>query len=160
MGSPLSNEDLLRPTLSGYERAPELYNATGFFLSAFFGGPLGAAIYGGANSHRLTRLQKDLPLLVVVVALCFLLPLVLQDAGWLQGLAVSIGGRVERNYGLIMRAFGLVAYGAIYLMHRRFIRSARVSGAKVIPGWVPGIASIVLGYVANATFVSWLLKHH
>lgn len=160
MGAPLSNEDLLRPTLSDYQRAPELYNSTGFFLSAFFGGPLGAAIYGGANSHRLNRLRTDLPLLVAVVAAGFLLPLVLHDAGWLQALAASIGGSVERNYGLIMRAFGLVSYGAIYLMHRQFFRSARVSGAKGIPGWVPGIAAIVSGFVANATFVSWLLKHH
>ena len=64
----MRNDDLLRPTLSDYQRVPELYNSTGFFLSAFFGGPMGAAIYGGANSHRLNRLHTDLPLLVVVVA--------------------------------------------------------------------------------------------
>jgi hypothetical protein len=156
----LSNEDLLRPTLSGNERVPELYNSTGFFLSSFFGGPLGAAIYGGANSHRLGRLPKDLSTLIAVVAVAFMVPYVLHDAGWLERLAASIGGSVERNYVLMMRALGLAAFGAIYLMHRRFFRSARVSGAREISGWVPGIAAIAAGYVANGAFVSWILKHH
>lgn len=156
----MSNEDLLRPTLSDYERVPELYNSTGFFMSSFFGGPLGAAIYGGANSHRLGRLAKDLPMLMAVVAAAFLLPYMLHEAGWLQRLAESIGGRVARNYEIMMRALGLATYGAIYLMHRRFFRSARVSGAREIPGWVPGLAAVVAGYAANAAFVSWILEHH
>ena len=160
MGASLSNDDLLRPTLSGYQRSPELYNSIGFFLSAFFGGPVGAAIYGGANSHRLGRLSNDLPLLVAVVAAAFLLPLLLHDAGWLPRIAGLFGGSESRNYGLVMRASGLLTFGAIYLMHRRFFRSARVSGAKGIPGWVPGIAAVVAGIAANFAFVSWLLKHH
>ena len=156
----MSNDDLLRPTLSDYQRTPELYNSTGFFMSAFFGGPVGAAIYGGANSHRLGRLSKDLSLLLAVVAAAFLLPCLLQVMGWLPRFASAIGGREVRNYELVMRGFGLLAYGAIYLMHRKFFRSARVSGVKEIPGWVPGIAAVVAGIAANSTFVSWLLKHH
>lgn len=156
----MSNEDLLRPTLSNYERAPSLYNSTGFFLSSFFGGPLGAAIYGGANSHRLGRLSSDLPLLIGVTAVAFMLPYALHEAGWLQGLAASIGGSSTRNYGLIMRALGLATYGAIYIMHRRFFRSAKVSGAREIPGWVPGAGALVAGIAANIAFVSWLIEHH
>lgn len=156
----MRNEDLLRPTLSDYERVPELYNSTGFFLSSFFGGPLGAAIYGGANSHRLGRLAKDMSMLIAVVAVGFLLPYMLLETGWLQRLAESVGGRLARNYEIMMRALGLASCGAIYLMHRRFFRSARVSGAKEIPGWVPGLAAVAAGYAANASFVSWILKHH
>jgi len=156
----LSNDELLRPTLSDYERAPGLYNSTGFFLSSFFGGPLGAAIYGGANSHRLGRLSKDLPLLFGMTAVAFMLPYVLHEAGWLRGLAESFGGSETRNYGLVMRALGLATCGAIYVMHRRFFRSAKVSGAREVSGWVPGIAAVVAGIAANATFVTWLLKHH
>ena len=84
----------------------------------------------------------------------------LHQAGWLQRLAASIGGPAVRNYELFMRALGLLAFGAIYLMHRRFFRSAKVSGAREIPGWVPGIAAVAAGIAANAAFVSWLLKHH
>jgi hypothetical protein len=160
VGATLSNDDLLRPTLSGYQRAPELYNSTGFFFSAFFGGPLGAAIYGAANSQRLGRLSKDLLLIASVMAAAFLAPYLLHEVGWLPRLSTAIGGRVMRNYELVVRAFGLLAYGAIYLMHRRFFRSAQVSGATEIPGWVPGIAAVVAGLAANYAFVSWLLKHH
>jgi hypothetical protein len=160
VGASLSNGDLLRPTLSDYQRPPELYHSTGFFMAAFFGGPVGAAIYGGANSHRLGRLSRDLPLLLVIVAAAFLLMYLFHDMGWLPRLANAIGGAELRNYELVMRAFGLLAYGAIYLLHRRFFRSARVSGAKEAPGWVPGIAAVVTGIAANFAFVSWLLKHH
>jgi hypothetical protein len=160
----LSDEDLLRPTLADYQRlpgrVPGLYNSTGFFLTSFFGGPLGAAIYGGANSRRLGQLPKDLPLLVVVVAAAFLLPYVLHETGWLQGVAASMGGSAARNYGLFMRGLGLLVFGAIYLMHRQFFRSARVSGVTEVKGWVPGIAGLVAGIAANAAFVTWLLKHH
>jgi hypothetical protein len=160
VGTPLSTEDLLRPTLSDHEPAPALYNSTGFFMSSFFGGPLGAAIYGGANSHRLGRLSHDLPKLAALAGAAFLLVYVLEAAGWLEGLAGFIGGNVARNYGLIMRAMGLLTCGAIYLMHRWFFRSAKVTGAKEIAGWVPGIAAVVAGIAANGAFVSWLLKHH
>ena len=156
----MSNEDLLRPTLSDHQPVPELYNSTGFYMSSFFGGPLGAAIYGGANSLRLGRLSKDLPSFMILVGVAYLLPYMLHDAGWLQGLAASIGGRISRNYGLFMRVLGLVTCGAIYLMHRQFFRSARVSGAKENPGWVPGLVAFAAGMAANAAFVSWLLKHH
>ena len=67
-GHGLSNDDLLRPTLSDYRKPPALYNSTGFFLSAFFGGPLGAAMYGTANCHRLGRLSRDLPVIVGITA--------------------------------------------------------------------------------------------
>jgi hypothetical protein len=160
VGPPLSNEDLLRPTLSDHERIPELYNSTGFFMSSFFGGPLGAAMYGAANSQRLGRLASDLPILAALTAAAYLLLYGLQVVGWLDDVAEFIGASAARNYGLIMRAMGLLTCGAIYLMHRRFFRSAKVSGAKEIAGWAPGIAAVVAGHVANGAFVSWLLKHH
>jgi hypothetical protein len=59
-----------------------------------------------------------------------------------------------------MRGLGLLVFGAIYLMHRQFFRSARVSGVTEVKGWVPGIAGLVAGIAANAAFVTWLLKHH
>jgi hypothetical protein len=156
----LDNEDLLRPTLSGIGRSPALYNSAGFFFSAFFGGPLGAVLYGAANSDRLGRLSKDVPMLIVVLAAAFLLPLAAHDWGWLPRLAAFIGGESRRNYELVMRALGLLAFGAIYLMHRQFFRAAKVSGTAEVSGWVPGIAAVVAGIAANSIFVSWLLKHH
>ena len=156
----MSNDDLLRPTLSDTQRVPALYNTTGFFLAAFIGGPLGAAIYGVANSHRLGRLMKDVPILLLIAATAYCVPYVLYQHGWLQQLMTLAGGRETRNYELFLRALGLLSFGAIYLMHRHFFRAAGVAGAKGLPGWVPGIAAVLLGFMANAAFVQWLLKHH
>jgi hypothetical protein len=155
----LSNEDLLRPTLSETSQVA-LYNSSGFFFSAFFGGPIGAAIYGGANSHRLNRLTRDVPTLLLIVAAAYYVPYVLHQHGWLQQLAQMAGGRAARNYGLFLRALGLGAYAAIYLMHRHFFRAAKISNSTELPGWVPGIAAVVIGMFANSAFAGWLLAHH
>src|SRR6478672_6229260 len=80
-GHGLSNGDLLRPTLSDYRKPPALYHPTGFFVSAFFGGPVGAGVYAGANAWRLGRLWRDLPVILCIVAGAFLVMLELQRAG-------------------------------------------------------------------------------
>lgn len=156
----MSNDDLLTPMLSDTQRIPALYNATGFFLSAFFGGPVGAVMYGGANSYRLSRLAKDVPVLFLIVAVAFSIPFVLHQTGSLQKLLALAGGRAARNCELLLRALGLLSYGAIYLMHRNFFRLAAVTGNKALPGWAPGIAAVLSGFFVNAVFVQWLLKHH
>ncbi len=156
----MSNEDLLRPTLSDYRKPPALYHSTGFFVSAFFGGPLGAGVYAGANAWRLGRLSRDLPVIVCIVAGAFLVMLELHRAGAFEILAEWLGDSPTRNLGLITRAFGMASFGAIYFLHRPYYRAARVSGLKPLPGWVPGIAAVALGWVANTAFATWFLAHH
>ena len=158
----MSNEDLLRPTLSDHERVPGLYNSTGFFMSSFFGGPLGAAVYGGANSHRLGRLQKDLPLLIGLVAVAFMLPYVLQEAGWLQGLAESVRrldhAQLRTRHA---RARDWPPTALSTSCTGDFSDRRRVSGAKEVSRLDPGHRRrTAAGVAANAAFVTWLLKHH
>jgi hypothetical protein len=156
----LSDDDLLRPTLSETRPNIALYNSTGFFVSAFFAGPVGAAIYGGANSYRLNRLTKDVPTLLLIVAAAYFVPYVLHEHGWMQPLSTALGGSKSRNYGLFLRALGLATFGMIYLMHRPFFRAAEVAGTDELPGWRPGIAAVLAGMAANYAFLEWLLKHH
>jgi hypothetical protein len=156
----LSNDDLLRPTLSANEAVPSLYHPTGLFLSSFFGGPLGAAIYGIANSLRLKRLSRELPLLLVFAAAGFGLCLALDRSGLLGYLSNLMGGRQLRNYEIFLRALGLMVFGAIYLMHRRFLRAATATGTGFIAGWLPGFVAVVVGAVGNMAFFRWLLAHH
>jgi hypothetical protein len=156
----LSNGDLLRPTLSDYRKPPALYHPTGFFVSAFFGGPVGAGVYAGANAWRLGRLWRDLPVILCIVAGAFLVMLELQRAGALDALAGWLGGSSTRNLGLFMRALGMACFGAIYFLHRAFYRAARVSGLKPLPGWVPGIAAVALGMATNTAFATWFIAHH
>jgi len=156
----LSNDDLLRPTLSAYSRPPALYHTTGFALAAFFGGPVGAAIYSLANTGRLARLRQDAPVIVIVVALALLIPMWLVRAGRFDALA-DLAGMTPRGAGaVLLRGLGLASFGAIYLLHRRFFRAARVSGVKTLPSWPLGIAALVTGWAANAALMGWILKHH
>ena len=155
----MSREDLLRPTLSEYRKPPALYHSTGFFLSAFFGGPVGAGLYASANSFRLARLSRDLPVIVAITAGAFLVLLELDRMRWLARLDSLIGGSEARNLEIYVRAMGIACFGALYLMHRAVFRAARVSGVKPLPGWVPGIVAVLAGYLANVAFVSWI-QHH
>jgi hypothetical protein len=156
----LSSDDLLRPTLSGYRKPPALYGSTGLFLSGFFGGPVGIAVYAGANAYRLGRLTRDLPAIVGITAFAFLVMLEAHRWGWLTLAAQYLGGSLERNFNVIVRAFGIACFGAIYLLHRRFFRAARVTGSALLPGWVPGIAAVAAGIGANIAFSRWILDHH
>lgn len=154
----MADDDLLRPTLSGVRRTPALYSSTGFFLSAFFGGPLGAGVYGAINSHRLGRLQKDLPVSLALVASCFWLLTLAKAEGWLAGLVELLDDREPRALQFALRAAGLFCFAAFYTMHRQYYRAAQVSGAEPLSGWIPGLVALVAGVLANIAFVDWLLK--
>jgi hypothetical protein len=156
----LSNEDLLRPTLSDFTRVPALYHSTGFFLSAFFGGPIGAGLYALANTARLNRLTADGAVILIVAAAAFLSPLEIARQGGLAALGELLGMDPRRTGELLLRVLGLACFGAIYFRQRRFFRAATVAGVKPLPGWVPGIAAVVLGILANRALLGWILKHH
>lgn len=153
----MNREDLLRPTLTGGKDTPALYSSQGFFLSAFFGGPVGAVTYGIANSYRLGRLKEEVFVLLSIGASGLLLFWGLHEAGILAELSDLLGGRERRNLQILMRVVGLLAFGAIYLMHRRFYRAASVSGTEELSGWIPGILSAVVGGLASGAFLRLIL---
>lgn len=152
----MADEDLLRPSLSGADEAPSLYSSTGFFLVAFFAGPAAAGAYGIANSMRLRRWRQDLPLVVAVVAASFWLLLFANRHGGLLAFAELLGDRPARAMQIAVRALGLACFAAIYLMHRRHYRAARVTGVEPVSGWVPGIVAFVIGLLANVALDEFL----
>ena len=137
---------------------PALYTSTGFFLSAFFAGPVGAGLYGVFNSHRLGRLQRDLPVVLLLVAALYFLLAMAYANGWLAGLVDLLNGRLDRAFQFALRVAGLACAGAIYLMHRQYYRASRVSGAQPLPGWIPGLVALAAGVLANIAFIDRLLK--
>lgn len=156
----MADDDLLRPTLSEYRQVPALYSSTAFFLSSFFGGPVGAAFYGLCNSQRLNRLWQDMPVIVAAASAAFFVVFLLQSGGQMPDIAQLIGAGERRALEITLRGLALAVFGAIYLMHRRFFRAARVSGTQPLSSWVPGIASVLLGFWANNAFIGWILAHH
>ena len=156
----MDNDDLLRPTLSGFRPAPALYSSTGFFVSSFFGGPLAAGVYGTFNSYRLNRLSSDLPMYVALVAGAYFLTLVFLNGGQMAAIGDLLGSRPARTLEIVLRAFGLAAFFAIWFMHRRFFRTAQVTGVKSLSGWLPGVVAFGAGFVANRAFFAWIIAHH
>ena len=156
----MSNQDLLRPTLSDYSRPPALYHMTGFALSSFFGGPVGAAIYALFNTARLSRLKQDGAVIFALCAAAVLVTLQLAKGGGLQALADIAGMSQQRTGQLLLRALGLACFGAIYFLHRKFFRAARISGVKPLPSWPLGLGAVACGWLANAAVLAWILKHH
>jgi hypothetical protein len=156
----LSNEDLLRPTLSEYRAPPAIYSSTGFFLSTFFGGPVGTVIYGLCNSHRLGRLRTDLPVFLALGAAAFFMVFLLQQGGQMAGIIDLVGDSPAASFDVTLRVFALGCHFAIYLMHRKFFRAAQVSGVDPLPGWIPGTIALVAGNIANQAFIRWILPHH
>jgi hypothetical protein len=156
----LADDDLLRPTLSGLRHVPALYSSTGFFVSSFFGGPLAAGVYGAFNSYRLNRLAGDLPVHVALVAGAYFLALVFQNGGQMAAIGDLMGSRPARTVEIVLRSFGLLTCFAIWLLHRRFFRTAQVTGTKSLSGWLPGLIAFGAGFGANQAFFAWIMGHH
>jgi hypothetical protein len=113
-----------------------------------------------ANTRRLARLRQDAPVIIIVMALALLVPMMLVRAGQFDAFA-NLAGMTRSTAGeVLLRGLGFACFGAIYLLHRRFFRAARVSGVKTLPSWPVGIAALASGWAANAALVNWILKHH
>ena len=158
----MSNDDLLRPTLTEYRQAPALYDSTGFVLSAFFGGPVGAALYALANITRLSRLSRTTPVVITYGAVALRAGVCWFAGRPSRGTGRFVGMTTATHLRAPLRALGLGCFGAIYFVHRRFFRSARVSGvrgaAELSP--VPALPRWCSGLGGKCTLCCRILKHH
>jgi hypothetical protein len=140
--------DLLQPSLdSEAGRETSIYSTTTGYMSAFFGGPLAAAGIALMNSHRLKRLGTDWPLSLLALALTVGI-LWWEVRGGGQSWLIAHLGR--RGPSLVTSFAGLIAFGVIYAVHRKYYRNMELLGLKAPSGWIPGIAAIVLGSAAWA----------
>ncbi|HZF16766.1 MAG TPA: hypothetical protein VE046_12575 [Steroidobacteraceae bacterium] len=146
-----SNEDLLRPSLSGERPAAPIFSTRAQFLTAFFGGGFAALAIGTANSFRLGRLGRDLPVVLALAAAYF---------GYLYSLVATPLGRSAvaflglRPTSVPVRLGGLAVFAILYLLHRTALRSAALTGEPPANPWITAIACMVAGGV-----IDWWLTH-
>ncbi len=142
------NSELLQPSLgSDAGPATALYSVRTGYLSAFFGGPVAAALVALVNAHRLKRLRTDWP----VAALAVLASLALAWWEFRAGGRPWLEARLGRGGSIYaVRGAGLAVFGLVYLMHRMHYRSMAVMGVKGPSGWVLGIGAILAGIFATA----------
>lgn len=125
---PDTTSELLRPSLTHV--APRLapFSLRAQFLTAFLGGPVAAWAITAFNAHRLSRLPRNLPLLIVGgaawVAYLFtwLTPTARAAAPWLEPLLASPG--------LSLRALALAIFGAAAWLQRREQAACDLMGTK------------------------------
>ena len=139
--------DLLQPSL-GRDDSPAtaIYSLRAGFLTAFFGGPLAAAVVALVNAHRLNRLRADWPIGLLGIALTFGLAWWQVRAGgdaWLNALM----GPSATLYAV--RIAGLALFGAVYAMHRTYYRGMSVLGIKPPNGLALGAVAVVAGIAVN-----------
>lgn len=139
--------DLLQPSL-GRDDSPAtaIYSLRAGFLSAFFGGPLAAAVLALVNAYRLKRLRRDWPIGLLGIALTVGLAWWQVRGGgdaWLNALI----GESATFYAL--RLAGLALFGVVYAVHRTYYRSMAVLGIKPPHGGLLGVILVVVGIAIN-----------
>lgn len=146
-------EDLLKPTLGGAASGgARLHSAATGYLASFFGGPVAGAIVALANSRRLGRMRQDWPLLPGALLVEGLLQMwLLRGGARLMEAALGQVGPVLMN-----RVVGLLFFGAIYLLHKRYYRGARVMGLGAANGILIGILAIATGILVRVAFQEWI----
>lgn len=139
----MPENDLLRPSLAaGDATRVSIYSTTTGFMAAYFGGPLGAASIALLNSHRIGRLAKDWPFALLALLAVPIYFHWLQLGGGQQWLTATIGAWSTPYF---YRLLGVLFFGLAYGLHRSQYRNMALIGLKPTPGWIPGLAAIVVG---------------
>ena len=150
-------EDLLRPSLSRpAEVASVPYSTNTFFIVAFIGGPLSAALMFALNAWRLGRVAKDAVWVLLALALFAGLTVFLltPDVGvGLKSALFEVFG--DSSARVCMKALALAVFGVAWLCHRREQQSAQMFGLARPNPWAVGIGLIVLGLAVNYAVVAW-----
>ena len=143
---------LLQPSLSGDTgQLKPIYSATTMALTAFFGGPFAVVSIAALNSERLQRIAKDgVWPIVAVIASAALIPLLYRDSSF-AGAAVARS--VEPR--ILIRAFSLALFAALYALHRRAHRSMRFTELKAPSPWRTAIGCGILGILLQVAVMRW-----
>jgi hypothetical protein len=140
----VERDDLLKPSLSDTTAQPiaPIYSATAGYLTSFMGGPLAAIAISSANSWRLNRLNRDLPVYLLCLVLTGALLYWEGRMGGHQWLTTSFGASAPR---LTFRLAGIAMFGAAYLLHWSAYRNMQMLGIPAPNGWPIGIACTLAG---------------
>lgn len=129
---------------------PRLYSTPAFAVCSVFGGPLSALAFAAAQSRAMGRLQRDLPALLLGLAIMLAGTFWSASAGLLQQALVDLGTShvpilLHIAYRLIAVAFFL-AYWRMFLPERR-----RLQQAGIVPqaGYGVGVAALLIGLIGG-----------
>jgi hypothetical protein len=117
-----------------------------------FGGPLSAISFAAIQSRAMGRLWRDLPWLVLGLALTLAAAAYAASSGLLREALADLGTR--RVPLLVHVAYRLAALAFFYAFWRRLLpdrdRLIR-AGVPVEPGYAAGVVALLLGLVGGTT---------
>lgn len=147
-------DDLLEPSLddAGAGSRATIYSSAVGYVSAFFGGPVGAGVVATVNARRLDRLRKDwwiLPL-ALLVTLAYVAWLV--RGGGIDWLEQNLGG----GKSMPKTVLGIAMFALTHRVHRTYYRNMEVLGLDPPSGWKLGLLAILAG-VASIMFCTFLV---
>lgn len=131
----IASDVLLQPTLETSAPVP-LVSPNATFLTAFLGGPWAALWVCGVNVRRLGRVRRELPTLVLGVALgvvALALAAIAAARPELVAGLVPSGWRAATAVRRLGTVLGLATWGVFYLRLRPYYRAAELGGEFARP---------------------------
>ena len=136
---------LLTPSLSQPNHNVRLYSPRSSFFVAFFGGPIAVVLYSMLNSIRLRRWVDGLAYLVAISAVLALYYwLATSNDDILHWIREQLGRRTNTY---LFRFSALMLWGAFYLMHKEYHRSAELFDIQPPSPWVPALGCIAAVFI-------------
>lgn len=129
---------------------PRLYSTPAFAVCSIFGGPLSAIAFAAIQSHAMNRLLRDLPALLLGLAVMLAGSFWAASAGLLEQALVDLG--TSHVPILTHVAYRLVAIGFFLVYWRMFQperRQLQQGGVTPEPGYGVGLAALMVGLVGG-----------
>jgi hypothetical protein len=131
-------------------KRPRLYSTPAFAVCSIFGGPLSALSFAAIQSRAMGRFRRDLPALLLGLAVVLAGSAWSASAGLLRQALVDLGTThvpvlLHIAYRLIAVAFFLVYWRMLLPERRRLLQS----GLEPEPGYGAGVAALLIGLVGG-----------
>ena len=143
-------DDLLSPSLEN-SAPPAILSSGALMGAAFFGGPIAVTIVAALNSNYLGRLKKEWPLVIGVL-------LIGVAAVYLLGTYAFDGLNDARSFRLAVRAAGFVAFGVVFLIHKKELRAMSTLGIEPRSPWGPVAAACLFAIAVHGVLVVTLIE--
>jgi hypothetical protein len=129
---------------------PRLYSTPAFAVCSIFGGPLSALSFAAIQSRAMGRLRRDLPALLLGLAVVLAGSVWSASAGLLRQALVDLGTShvpvlLHIAYRLIAVAFFLVYWRMLLPERRRLLQT----GLAPEPGYGAGVVALLIGLVGG-----------
>lgn len=149
--------DLLKPSLADTKSISKSYSVTAHMLVAWFGGPLGAALFSIINLQQMGIAKRHTKVCISLFCLSLLFSLLpvliaLEQIPLPEALVL---GDIKGTSKIAIRLFGVLIYALFYICFKKYYIASNQIPSDPPSSWKAGIACALTGGLV--TFASILL---